>query len=573
MPDGQEQVFEFEEFVLDPRTRRLTRAGQPVTLAPKAFDVLQVLVEAAGRVVTKQQLLERVWPDVFVEEANLPQNISLVRKALGEGRQDHRLIVTLPGTGYRFAGAVATRRPTEGRALGASVAVLPFVNETGDPSIEYLCDGLAEGVITTLSRVEGIRVKARAVVFRLKGRPLDPIVAGRDLGVSLVVVGRMRPAAVVVELVDVASGWQVWTGEFSAQARESMAVQEAVVRQVASTLRVGLTHEEQARIAARVTRSSPAYQCYMKGRYLLNKRLTETLAPAIACFRDAIDLDADFSLAYVGLADAYALQSLYGALRPVEAYPPSLAAARQALLLDETLAEAHNSLGVYELFYGWDWDTAERSWQRALALNPEYADAHQRYGMYLTARGRFDEARAALARAQALDPLSLITSTIAGYPDYYERRYEEAERQFTRVLQLDPQFSMAHFRRGLALTQLGRYDAAEAALEISRRLSGDRDVVAALGRLWALRGDADRARAAMDELRERSRETFVPAYALSVIEAALGRVDDAIGWLQQALAERSYWLIYLDVDPALDPLRDDPRFAAIRAAMKKGPQG
>lgn len=569
MASQRDDVFEFGGFRLDPRTRRLTRGGEVVPLAPKAFDLLHALVEAGGDSLSKGDLLERVWPGIFVEEANLPQNISLIRKALGESRQDHRFIVTLPGTGYRFAAPVTVRPNGPIAPAPSSVAVLPFVNEADDAALEYWCDGLTEGLIRTLSRISGLRVKARAVVSRLKGYAGDPLAAGRELGVALVVVGRVSASRVVVELIDTVSGWQVWTGEIEATPSESMAVQEQLARQVASSLRVPLSSDDQRDVERRVTRSSPAYQSFMKGRYFLNRRLTETLAPALASFRDATDQDPAFALAYVGLADTYVLLSLYGTSRPVDVYPPSRAAALQALALDDTLAEAHNSLAVCELFYGWNWQAAESSFLRALDRNPDYADAHQRYGMYLVSRGRFDDAREALAIAQALDPLSLITGTIAGYPDYYQRRYAEAEQQFSRVLQLDPQFSMAHFRRGLALTQLGRFDDAEAALQTSKRLSDDRDVVAALGRLWAMQGLVDQAEAAIAELHDRSRSTFVTAYAQATIEAALGRKDEAFAWLDRALDERSYWLIYLDVDPALDPLREDVRFARIRERMRE----
>lgn len=553
---------------MGPARRLLLREGEPVPLAPKAFDLLLALVEARGEALSKQDLLERVWPGVFVEEANLPQNISLVRKALGESPRDHRFIVTIPGTGYRFAAPVTVLDPAPvSTPAPDSVAVLPFTNASGEAALDYLCEGLTEGLITNLTRISGLRVKARVVVFRFKGREMDPQAAGRELGVAAVVIGRLAGASITVEVVDTMSGWQLWTGRFEAAPSESLTLQALMARDVAAALRSTLSREEQQSVVAQSTHSSPAYQCYLKGRYYLNKRLTDTLTLAIGCFREATDHDPRFALAYVGMADTYALQSLYGTARPADVFPPSRAAALQALALDDTLAEAHNSLGVVELFFGWDWPTAERELRRAIALKPDYADAHQRYGMYLTARGRFDEARAAMAAAQALDPLSLITGTIAGYPDYYSGRYGDAERQFARVLQLDPHFSMAHFRRGLALAQLQRFDEAEAELLISKRLSDDRDVVAALGRVYAMQGKRDLAEAAMAELHDRSLATFVPAYSMAVIEAALGRLDAAFAWLDQALAERSYWLIYLKVDPALDPLRADARFSALAKKM------
>ncbi|MGE3492978.1 MAG: tetratricopeptide repeat protein [Vicinamibacterales bacterium] len=421
-------VFEFGEFRLDAARRLLFRGDAPVPILPRAFDILLCLVQRRGQLVTKEELLKAVWPDTFVEEGNLAQNISVIRRALGESPRDHRYIVTIPRRGYRFA---------------------PEIVET-------------------------------------------------------------RPAA---------------------------------------------------------SASPRAVELCLKARQLLNRRLTESLLQAIALFVQASDEDPTYAPAWVGLADAYALLSLYGALAPGEAFPRSRAAAEQALALDPAKAEAHNALAVVELFYAWNWPAAESAFRRALELRSDYSDAEQRYGIFLIVMGRFDEARTALDRAQALDPLSRIIATIAGYPAYYSRQYEAAARQFRHVLQIDPDFSMAHFRLGLALTQLGQYDEALLELQTSKRLSNDRDVIAALGRLYALMGRRAEAKAALEELHARSRTTFVAAYAVALIHTALGDRDRAFEWLEKAVAERSYWAIYLNVDPALDDLRADPRFDALRARV------
>ena len=563
------EVYAFGEFQLEPIARRLLRDGIVVPLAPKAFDVLIALVEAEGQTVTKEALLAQVWPGLYVEEANLPQNISLARKALGESPQDHRYIVTVPGTGYRFAAPVVRQAArTEAAALD-SLAVLPFENATGDPTLDYLGDGLTEGLIASLTRITRLKVKARAIVFRMRGRTADPQSAGRELGVATVVTGRLRASTLQVELIDVASGFQRWSGTFDLNPAQSLALQESMARDVVRELHTTLTTEEQGRVTRQQTRSSPAYQSYLKGRYFLNKRLTETLEPAIRWFRDATDHDPGFALAYVGMADTYALQTLYGAMRPRDVFPLSRAAALQALELDETLAEAHNSLAVVELFYAWNFSAAEAEFRRALALNPGYADAHQRYGLLLTASGRFDEARQALATAQALDPLSLIIATLAAYPDYYGGRPEEAVDQLARVIQRDADFSMAHYRRALALVELGRLDEAEAELQISLRLSNDRDVLAALARVWARQGRVSEAREALAELDRRAQHAFVSPYMAASVHVALGDLDEAFTWMYRAVEERSYWLIYLHVDPALAELRRDPRFDALAAKLSR----
>lgn len=416
-------IFEFEDFRLDADKRLLFRSGQAVAILPKAFDTLLFLVRHRERVVTKDEVMKAVWPSTFVEEANLTQNVSVIRKTLGERAGEHRYVITIPGRGYRFAAGVREATPAQDN------------------------------------------------------------------------------------------------------------------------------HQ--------------AEQLYLRGRHFLNKRLTSALGDAITAFLEATDQDPAFAPAWVGLADAYALLSLYGASMPRDVFPKSKAAAEAALRLDPALAEAHNSLGVVELFYEWNWEAAEKSFRRAVELNPAYGDAHQRHGLFLTVMGRFDEARAAMARAEAADPLSRISATIAAYPAYYSRQFDEAVRQLRRVIHVDPNFSMAHFRLGLTYAEIGRFDESIAELEAAMRLSNDRDVTAALGRVRAMMGIRAGAERAIGELGERSKDTFVSPYALSVIYAALGDHARALDLLEQAFEEKSYWIIYLNVDPALDPLRNDPRFTAL----------
>jgi DNA-binding winged helix-turn-helix (wHTH) protein/Tfp pilus assembly protein PilF len=415
--------YDFGDFRLDSGRRLLHKHGQVVPLLPKAFDLLCVLLENRRRVVSKDEAMKAVWPDTFVEEANLAQNISVIRKALGDDPRERRFIATIPGRGYRFSADVVEVSPSEGRGA--------------------------------------------------------------------------------------------------------------------------------------------AHQLYVRGRHLLNKRLTSTLGEAITAFMASTDDDPEFAPAWVGLADAYVLLSLYGASMPKDVFPKSRAAADAALRLDPNLAEAYNTRGVVELFYEWNWEAAEASFRRAIEITPGYGDAHQRYGIFLTVMGRFDEARAAMARAEAADPLSRIIPTIAAYPSYYSRDFEDAARQLRRVIDLDPTFSMAHYRLGGTYAELGRFDEAMSELTLSKQLSNDRDVVAAIGRLHAMMGDRVGAEAAMAELEARSKDTFVSPYTLALIYAALGDRDAAFDLLARAVDERSYWVIYLNVDPALDPLRSDPRFAAL----------
>jgi tetratricopeptide (TPR) repeat protein len=369
------------------------------------------------------------------------------------------------------------------------------------------------------------------------------------------------------ELIDAANGWQLWGAQYNREPKDILALQQEMAQEISRNLSLKLTGAERRQLAKSHTENTEAYRFYLKGRYYLNKRLTETLRTAIEQFQQAIDADTDYALAYVGLADCYSLLSLYSALTPKEAFPKAKAAALKALEIDDTLAEAYTSLGVIKVFYEWDWAGAEREFERALALNPGYADVHQRYGLYLVAMGRFREAAEEFKCAQELDPLSLITITMAGYPFYYGREYDRAVKQFRKALEMDPNFSMAHFRLALAYEQKGLYEKAIAELETSKTLSDDRDVIAALSHVYALMGRREKAESALAELQDRASQTYVSSYNLAAIYTALGEKDLALEWLERACDERSYWLIYLGVDPLLDGLRDDIRFTNLMRRM------
>lgn len=583
--------YRFGEFRLDATEHLLYRQdGEVVPLKPKVVETLELLVRGRGRLIGKDELMERLWPDAVVEESNLTQNIYLLRKVLGADARGRNYIENVPKRGYRFtaevdevsddeAGVVATttvaaaRGEQAARAAGESgpasapfnsLAVLPMLNESDDPNAEYLSDGITESIINRLSQLPQLRVMARATVFHYKGRRVAPQEVGRELGVSAVLTGRVRQLGdrliIRTELVDAHAGWQLWGGQYDRYASDIFELQEAIAREISDKLQLKLTGEEQKHLTKRHTESTEAYHLFIKARYYLNKRRIETIRKAIEYFQQAIDIDPAYAPAYTGLADCYPLLNLYGALQPREAYTKAEAAARKALEIDDSFAEAHNSLGVIKLFYKWDWKGAESSFRQAIELNPGYADAHQRYSMLLVAGGRFSEARAELERAQELDPLSLITKTISGYPFYYAREYERAEEHFREVIEMDQNYSMAHFRLGLTYAQQGRMEEARAELQTSAQLSGDRDVVAALGYVHGLAGRESEALAALAELTKRERAGFVSAYDKALVYLGLGDTEAALDWLERAFEERSYWLIYLQVDPALDPLRASPRF-------------
>jgi TolB-like protein/Flp pilus assembly protein TadD len=574
----------FGDFRLDVVEHLLYKqTGEVVPLKPKAVETLELLVIERGRLLTKAELLKRLWPDVLVDESNLSQNIYLLRKVLGLTPNGQNYIETVPKRGYRFLAEVEEIYGEESEAgeekdyvpVGVaeryapidSLAVLPLSNESDDPNVEYLSDGITESIINRLSQLPQLKVMARSTVFQYKSRTIAPQKAARDLGVRAIVTGRVMQLGqrliVRTELVDAATGWQIWGDQFDRAFADILEIQETIAHEISSKLQIKLTEEDRKRLTKRYTESTQAYHLFIKGRYHLHKRLAESIQRAIEYFQQAIDVDPAYAPAYVGLADCYPLLSLYGALEPREAYPKAEAAARRALEIDDSLAEAHNSLGVIKLFYEWDWDGAEQSFKQAIELNPGYADAYQRYGMLLVARGRFDEATVEFDHAQALDPLSLITKTISGYAFYYARRYEEAVERFREVVEMDRNYSMAHFRLGLTYAQQSRFDEAIAELQVSAQLSGDRDVVAALGYVHGLKGDTAKAQAAFAEIKEREKAGFVSAYDKALINLGLGDREQATDWLEEAYKERSYWLIYMQVDPAIDPLRTSPRFAEL----------
>lgn len=574
-------VYEFENFRLSVANLMLYRDNEAVALAPKVVETLLALIERRGEIVSKREMMKRLWADSFVEDANLTQNIYLLRKTLGKGSDERDLIETFRRRGYRFTGEIKsqanefkenqTAKPLVEIAVESdrfdSLAVLPLANESSDEASEYLSDGITESIISRLSQLEDFRVVARNTAFRYKNRQIEPQTAARELGVNAVLTGRIlqfgERLIIRTELTDAANGWQIWGEQYDCPFSDVLELQEVIAREISEKLHLKLTREEKKTLAKRDTESSEAYRLYTKGRFFLNKRLTKTIEQATEYFQRAIDADRNYALAYVGLADCFPLLSLYGALTPHEAYPKAESAARKALEIDSHLAEAYNSLGVVKLFYKWDWSGAEEAFRQAIHLNANYADAHQRYGMFLTAQSRFDEAVAEFETAKMLDPLSLITKTIAGYAFYYGREYEKAEACFKEVIAMDENYSMAHFRLGLTYAQAGKPDAALAELGKATVLSNDRDVVAAHGYVYGLQGDKEKINAALDELERRAEKGFVSNYDRAIVYAGAGDAENALEWLEKAFEEHSYWLIYLKNDPSLDKIRREPRFITL----------
>ncbi len=450
---------------------------------------------------------------------------------------------------------------------GHSLAVLPLINAGEDPEFEYLCDGIAESLINSLSRIPRLRVMARSTAFRYKGSVEDPQVIGRKLGVRLVLLGRVGQwgdrLVVGAELVKVSDGSQLWGEQYNRTAADLFTIQEEISTEILEKLRLRLTDPDKKQLQKRYTENLSAYRNYLKGRFHWNKRTALGLKKAIGYFQAAIEEDPIYALAYSGLADCHSLLSLYGAVPPHEAMPRARAAARQALEIDAELAEAHTSLAYVRLYYEWDWQTAEKGFQRSLQLNPNYATARHWYHELLTAMGRFEEEAEQIRLAGELDPLSLIITTEVGWGLYYARRYEEAELKLKKALELDPRFPVVHFILGLVFRQMGRFEEAAAEIRLTLRLLEGGHfplAVGVLGNIYAGWGEKAHAYAQLSRLQEWSQSEYVPAYALALVYVGLDEPGAAIAQLEQALEERYNRLVFLNLEPLFDNLRDRAEF-------------
>jgi non-specific serine/threonine protein kinase len=454
--------------------------------------------------------------------------------------------------------------PGRGKVIN-SVAVLPFVNASADPNTEYLSDGITEGVINSLSQLPQLQVMARSTVFHYKGRDDDPRKVGRDLHVGAVLVGRILQRGdrvnIQTELVDVATGSQIWGEQYSRNLADLQTVQEEISREISGKLQLKLRGEEQSRLTRGHTENAEAYELYLKGRYAFNKRGAESLKRAIQYFEQATALDPRFAQAYVGLANTYGVISTYpGGLPPKESMPKAKAAALKALELDDTLAEAHTALALAKSQYEWDWAGAEREFKRGLELNPKYGDGRYFYAyIYLSPMGRHEEAIAQMKRALETDSLSLIVNANLGGIYYWARRYDQAIEQCRKTLEIDSDFVPAHARLLETYQQKGMYEQAIEDLE-RRRSEEDRRAAPSLWKSYRAGGARGYWQKLLELTMDRAKREYIAPTTLAKIHARLGDETRALEWLEKAYRERDLFLGDLKVDPNFDSLRSDSRF-------------
>ncbi len=617
--------YEFGRFRLKTAERVLLREGEPVPLTPKVFDILVTLVEHGGHVVAKDDLMKRVWPNTFVEEGNLTQNISLLRKALGETPGGVQFIETVPRRGYRFVAETSQpsndhpvsqpaevpkpeapvvsipnttsqlagikRTPVYAMAAGLvvigiigivyfngwgkpgstsaiqSIAVLPFTDESSDPDAEYINDKIAESLINSLSKLPQLRVVPRSVVAGYKGKQIDPRKVGEELNVRAVVTGRMRRHGDIIsiqaDLIDLENVAQLWGQHYDHKVSDVLLVQDDISRDIFENLRLKLNVEEKKQLEA--------YRLYLKGRNAWNKRTGDALQQAIEFFNQAIAIDPNYGAAYAGLADCYNMLVVYGRLEPKEGFPKAKEAAERALEIDESSAEAHSSLGFIK--FRWDWDRAatEREFQTAIRLKPAYAPAHQWYSSYLVAVERFDEAIAEAKRTEELEPLSFVASSHLGWIYYLSGQNDKAIEQCRKILELDPSSFPARRYLGLAYEAKGMYAEAIAEFQTGVKLSGSPLMLALLGHAYAASGKTAEAKQVLNDLQQLQGTRYVSPYTVAAIHAGLGDQEQAFKWLETAVEGRDIWLMNLKVDPVFVKLRSNPKFTNLLARIRLRP--
>jgi DNA-binding winged helix-turn-helix (wHTH) protein/TolB-like protein len=634
-----QHAYTFGPFCLDLRQRILLRDQATVPLTPKLFETLLALLERAGAVVTKDELMNRLWPDAIVEERNLSQNIFMLRKALGEDARGRQYIETIPKVGYRFLAAVADRSerpgalvvekrdrlrivttqeeltfPEEEDSLSTarafingeslplrrppqligvllsllialacvglyfypagrrsrpaaasevrSIAVLPFKPLTPDANDEYLGLGMADTLIGRLSHLRRVAVRPTSAIRRYGAADQDALAAGREQRVDAVLEGSIQRAGdrirLAVQLVSVRDGAPIWSYRCDELCKDLFTVQDSISERVAEALTLRLTGEERRELTKHDTEDTEAYHFYIKGRYFWNKRTGEGFRKALDYFHQAIERDASYALAYVGVADSYTMLADYDWIAPAEAAVQAKAAATRALEIDERLAEAHASLADIKRFFDWDWPGAERQYRRAIELNPNYSTAHQWYGEFLAAMDRPEEAIREMKLAQELDPLSTVVQSAAAWVYFFARRPDQSIEQCEKVIEMDSGFSEVNSQLRRAYEARGLFGAA---LEADCRLRRSRRRAPAEPKAGRTLTDA---RSYWQRILELTRQDLQDKLAVEVRLAEaytqLGDKQRALDSLEKAYEKHSFWMPFLKVHPHLEPLHSEPRF-------------
>jgi serine/threonine-protein kinase len=446
-----------------------------------------------------------------------------------------------------------------------SIAVLPFADLSAERDQEYFCDGIAEELINALTKIDRLKVASGSSAFQFKGKGHDIQEIGRRLKVETVLEGSVRKAGnrlrIMAQLVNVADGYHIWSEKYDCEMKDIFAIQDEISLTIVDKLRVKLLHEEKEQLMKRFTEDVEAYNLYLKGRYFWNKRTKESFRKAMEFFKQSIEKDPNFTLAYSGLADSYNLLGFYNFAPPKEVFPKAKEAALKALKIDDTIAEAYASLAFVQLYYDWNWKDAHENFKKAVELSPGYPTAHHWYAEYLTVVGLIDEAIVEAKRALEFDPFSLIINVLLGWAFHYSYQYDHAIEQYLKTLEMDPNFAPAHFFLGMTYVQKAMFEEAFEEFQKAKVLFGDSTLTnAALWHAYARRGKTDEVQKVLDELAKISQQIYVPLYYVAAVYADVGDKERAFHWLGKCFEEREMWLAFLKVDPIWSDLRTDPRF-------------
>jgi len=613
LPSQPPRQICFGEFELDLQTAELRTNGHKFTLQGQPFRILAILLEQPGHLVTREELKKRLWPsETFGDfDHGLNRAVNRLRETLQDSAEHPRFIETLPKRGYRFvASQVSPNQPTtalqehprnrkaailvalmfgltaaivsawyllshRGSAF-ESVAVVPFVNQSADPNIEYLSDGISESLIDSLSQIAGLTVRPRSSVLRYKGKDIDPQIVAKDLKVQAVVMGHVSQQGdslvVSTELVDARNNRSLWGESYDRKLSDVLQVEHDISLEISARLRHKLTREQKVQVSKTATADPEAYQWYLKGRYYWEKRSPDALQQARDYFNQAIARDPAFAQAYVGLADYWAIAPDFLSVALSEALPKEKDAAIKALAIDHNYAPAHLSL-ANAFFDNWEWANADQEFQRALELDPKLANAHHWYGVSLSFIGRHQEALGHLQRAVELDPLNLEYNANLGQGYLNARQYDRALDQLNKTLQMNPKFFVTYEYFAELYRATGDYKmwlrswAKKAALnKNSYRL----DSVQQLSRAYSAGGYPAAVRRIIDVEKQELPWTYIDPAELAYEYAALGNKDEAFRWLEKAYQERSRLLQTIQIEPSMDALRSDQRYIGLLRRMGLG---
>ncbi len=543
----------FGAFEVDLEGRRLLKRGMPVTLREQSFQVLAALMERPGEIVTREELRRRLWAsDTFVDfEVALNSAVSRLRDALGDSANSPSFIETIPKRGYRFVVPIP-KRP--------AVAVMPFVNKTGNVKDEYFSDGLTDELIRALSRVQGLRVAAGSVVFRFKGQRCDARQIGNELAVEAVLEGSVWRTGdrirISVNLVGVKDGFNLWAQRFDSNLGDVFTIQDEVCSAVAEAMHI--------RSGSQPPKAHPsdatAYMLYLKGAYLLKRRRPDSIQRAFEYQQEAIRLEPDWAEPYYNAAMSYIVRTIYGEMPPGNSLPEAENLVSKGLALDENAAVLHSTLGMLRMFQ-WRWAESEKAHRRAISLEPANSFPHQCYSILCAFLSRHEEAVSHAARSVELDPLDLMTNFRLVQANWYARRYDEAVRAGRIAIELTPDSPYTYFYLALSLAALGSHGESWELASTGRKLAGGMPLGEGyFGYLAGVLGHTVEAHSVIDELQVRRQSDYSPALPIAWTYLGLGETVSALEWLETALAEHDPFLGSAMVFPAYDAIRDHARF-------------